>query len=60
MPTQVDTLKRGLSRQIAGEVSYAKATDVVESKGGDISSQAHKTKTQPKKNPKNTKPAKKK
>ena len=59
MPTQVETNKRGLSRQIAEEVSFAKVTDVVAEQSENPSSQATKIKKpRPKPKPK-PKPKKK-
>lgn len=56
MATQTDTLKRELDNQIAGQIAYAKVTQVVQAKGkAGASSQTSKAKKSPKKGTKKKK-----
>jgi hypothetical protein len=50
MATLTNSLKSGLDRQIAGQIAYAKVTEVVQAKGkSNASSQSAKAKKSPKK-----------
>lgn len=50
MATQTNSLKSQLDRQIAGQIAYAKVTEVVQAKGkAGASSQTSKAKKTPKK-----------